>query len=140
MGLNPYCSGQWSRTMTAAQIEAALNSLNPYCSGQWSRTCIRKHNVLLCLVLILIVVDNGLVQAIVEGKKYAVSVLILIVVDNGLVPFKGFAQAVDTASLNPYCSGQWSRTLLSWTICANMRVLILIVVDNGLVLDLIRHY
>ena len=36
--LNPYCSGQWSRTMTAAQIEAALNSLNPYCSGQWSRT------------------------------------------------------------------------------------------------------
>ena len=116
MGLNPYCSGQWSRTMTAAQIEAALNSLNPYCSGQWSRTCIRKHNVLLCLVLILIVVDNG------------------------LVPFKGFAQAVDTASLNPYCSGQWSRTLLSWTICANMRVLILIVVDNGLVLDLIRHY
>ena len=36
--LNPYCSGQWSRT--ARQIADATNqtSLNPYCSGQWSRT------------------------------------------------------------------------------------------------------
>ena len=38
-GLNPYCSGQWSRTgkhTEKAQDEAL--SLNPYCSGQWSRT------------------------------------------------------------------------------------------------------
>ena len=38
-------------------------------------------------------------------------------------------------SLNPYCSGQWSRTLekmLKQDI--NEAVLILIVVDNGLVL------
>ena len=44
-------------------------------------------------------------------------------------------------SLNPYCSGQWSRTgypKLGETLYK--AVLILIVVDNGLVLDLIRLY
>ena len=61
MGLNPYCSGQWSRTYVEINtyydatvlilivvdnglvprygLEAEVtNSLNPYCSGQWSRT------------------------------------------------------------------------------------------------------
>ena len=61
MGLNPYCSGQWSRTYVEINtyydenvlilivvdnglvprygLEAQVtNSLNPYCSGQWSRT------------------------------------------------------------------------------------------------------
>ena len=43
--------------------------------------------------------------------------------------------------LNPYCSGQWSRTPLTIVFMSlNSLVLILIVVDNGLVLDLIRHY
>ena len=38
-GLNPYCSGQWSRTHTAMSArQIAEASLNPYCSGQWSRT------------------------------------------------------------------------------------------------------
>ena len=65
MGLNPYCSGQWSRTyveintyydenvlilivvdnglvqMTSRMIKYGLNGLNPYCSGQWSRTQVR---------------------------------------------------------------------------------------------------
>ena len=52
-------------------------------------TCIRSHNVLLC-VLILIVVDNGLVR---------------------------LSELTDDAwkqmCLNPYCSGQWSRTVVS---------------------------
>ena len=45
--LNPYCSGQWSRT--ARQIADATNqtSLNPYCSGQWSRT--RPYKTLLII-------------------------------------------------------------------------------------------
>ena len=38
-------------------------SLNPYCSGQWTRTHARqKRNASARKVLILIVVDNGLVQ------------------------------------------------------------------------------
>ena len=40
---------------------------------------------------------------------YDENVLILIVVDNGLVPRYGLEAEV-TNSLNPYCSGQWSRT------------------------------
>ena len=46
-----------------------------------------------------------------DGEKKVINVLILIVVDNGLVltnelvmPLKQFM------CLNPYCSGQWSRT------------------------------
>ena len=92
------------------------------------------------------------------------SVLILIVVDNGLVQHQIGVWRKCTVGLNPYCSGQWSRTLRqvsmgaaavvlilivvdnglvlstpsSFNGCCS--VLILIVVDNGLVLDLIRHY
>ena len=38
-------------------------------------------------------------------------------------------------SLNPYCSGRWSRTLINYTLNRKMinGVLILIVVDDGLV-------
>ena len=36
--LNPYCSGQWSRTTTRQMTREATPGLNPYCSGQWSRT------------------------------------------------------------------------------------------------------
>ena len=63
-------------------------------------------------VLILVVVDNGLVlnEVITEGKKYPV-VLILVVVDNGLVQLNADAWKQMQTSLNPCCSGQWSRTL-----------------------------
>ena len=43
-------------------------------------------------------------------------------------------------SLNPYCSGRWSRTKIMKITVKNGGVLILIVVEDGLVLDLIRHY
>ena len=50
-------------------------------------------------------------------------------------------QELSTVSLNPYCSGQLSRTILVFHLgLIVVSVLILIVVDNGLVLDLIRHY
>ena len=38
-------------------------------------------------------------------------------------------------SLNPYCSGRWSRTFLSLLNVMKMAVLILIVVEDGLVLS-----
>ena len=37
-GLNPYCSGRWSRTAVSPLVIWRENGLNPYCSGRWSRT------------------------------------------------------------------------------------------------------
>ena len=53
--------------------------------------------------------DNGLVLSEFIREIGRSQVLILVVVDNGLVP----AIAVlflSSTGLNPYCSGQWSRT------------------------------
>ena len=36
--LNPYCSGQWYRTVVRNINVTECESLNPYCSGQWYRT------------------------------------------------------------------------------------------------------
>ena len=89
------------------------------------------------LVLILVVVDNGLVRHKFMTHPLFVGVLILVVVDNGLVQFEGTFEETDgKESLNPCCSGQWSRTLI---VKVNVLllikvVLILVVVDNGLVL------
>ena len=39
VGLNPCCSGQWSRTTEYLLADGSKAvSLNPCCSGQWSRT------------------------------------------------------------------------------------------------------
>ena len=89
--------------------------------------------VLIMLVLILIVVDNGLVLTIEAWMQGIAKVLILIVVDNGLVPRAVYKLAILKGCLNPYCSGQWSRTHLVLRYSLMRRVLILIVVDNGLV-------
>ena len=65
-GLNPYCSGQWSRTSSSMPKKELSQRLNPYCSGQWSRTGLEKMlKQDVNEVLILIVVDNGLVLYIV---------------------------------------------------------------------------
>ena len=42
-------------------------SLNPYCSGEWSRTVVSNVNGVINIVLILIVVDNGLVLLMVHS-------------------------------------------------------------------------
>ena len=85
--------------------------LNPYCSGQWSRTKCKRHTSSTeHLVLILIVVDNGLVPLRQVSMGAAAVVLILIVVDNGLVLAKKASPLPSMPCLNPYCSGQWSRT------------------------------
>ena len=59
--------------------------LNPYCSGQWSRTMTGQPAQPVIMVLILIVVDNGLVRGQICCLEKRMEVLILIVVDNGLV-------------------------------------------------------
>ena len=61
-------------------------------------------------VLILIVVDNGLVRFFFVCGDTVGYVLILIVVDNGLVLAAVVAFVAGLKGLNPYCSGQWSRT------------------------------
>ncbi len=40
-------------------------------------------------------------------------ILILIVVDNGLVLKKDMIMSEINVSLNPYCSGQWPRTIMT---------------------------
>ena len=79
--------------------------------------------------------DNGLVHVDIETLQNYGNVLILIVVDNGLVPSRMSARQSLRVSLNPYCSGRWSRTGKVVFGGGNHVVLILIVVDNGLVLE-----
>ena len=61
-------------------------------------------------------------MAVKAGKK---QVLILIVVEDGLVQIASFLYPLEEAgSLNPYCSGRWSRTnlylaLLRSKLCLN---------------------
>ena len=78
--------------------------------------------------------DNGLVRGNLAIRQVAMGVLILIVVDNGLVPPLDRLQWAQQQCLNPYCSGQWSRTgIVVSNVNGVINVLILIVVDNGLV-------
>ena len=115
MSLNPYCSGQWPRTvlLDKSRIDC-LMSLNPCCSGQWSRTMTLRM------------------------VKYGLKVLILVVVDNGLVQVFDDNTIEIVECLNPCCSGQWSRTIANYDLQGNNdEVLILVVVDNGLVLLLL---
>ena len=58
------------------------------------------------MVLILIVVEDGLVQIMIDDKKIEEAVLILVVVDDGLVRQKQIYSQFKTQSLNPCCSGQ----------------------------------
>ena len=63
-------------------------------------------------------------------------VLILVVVDDGLVRYLDqFCNFYGSVSLNPCCSGRWSRTSCSNSLVDALKsVLILVVVDDGLVL------
>ena len=88
-------------------------SLNPYCSGRWSRTIVLQMcSIQKVQVLILIVVEDGLVPDYKFTKLDYMCVLILIVVEDGLVPRRQLFVRICVQCLNPYCSGQWARTLL----------------------------
>ena len=86
-------------------------------------------------VLILVVVEDGLVQALPKTSTMWVStVLILVVVEDGLVLRLILFRKLLLKGLNPCCSGRWSRTILSASIRTNAeKVLILVVVEDGLV-------
>ena len=71
--------------------------------------------VLAAVVLILVVMEDGLVLTVMKGTKNTVEVLILIVVDDGLVQIVMILSSLSHISLNPYCSGQWSRTISELT-------------------------
>ena len=60
-------------------------------------------------------------------------VLILVVVDDGLVHHFNNVGEYKFTSLNPCCSGRWSRTFISLMKMIVSWVLILVVVDDGLV-------
>ena len=62
IGLNPCCSGQWSRTTKLATQRSIQRCLNPCCSGRWSRTPEEIRMRVEGLVLILAVVEDGLVH------------------------------------------------------------------------------
>ena len=71
-GLNPCCSGRWSRTCIPIQWKLSIYiSLNPCCSGRWSRT-IKYFDYInrLTKVLILVVVEDGLVPVLWHFAKY----------------------------------------------------------------------
>ena len=88
------------------------------------------------LVLILIVVEDGLVHSNCTVSVRHHHVLILIVVEDGLVPTGRGRNRSKGESLNPYCSGRWSRTKAACNGASiNVVVLILIVVEDGLVLS-----
>ena len=53
--------------------------------------------------------------------------------EDGLVQCMTGANSLGRKGLNPYCSGQWSRTDQKNLMLCQTQVLILIVVDNGLV-------
>ena len=94
-------------------------------------------------VLILIVVDDGLVQSKMYVHLQTLRVvLILVVVDDGLVPFTDdtSVSATEQPSLNPCCSGRWSRTMRGIAASKAVVVLILVVVDDGLVLKIGELY
>ena len=115
---------------------------------------------LISCVLILIVVEDGLVPRYLGSvARIPWWVLILIVVEDGLVPTSPLDKLQWVRRLNPYCSGRWSRTTISYIRCVVSRrclnpycsgrwsrtgrvpngeapilvVLILIVVEDGLV-------
>ena len=54
--------------------------------------------------------DNGLVLEFSSSVIFCGSVLILIVADNGLVLAGVNPYELPQMGLNPYCSGQWTRT------------------------------
>ena len=62
------------------------------------------------VVLILVVVEDGLVHFHLDFPLSLLIVLILVVVEDGLVPKLRTFLWVLKLSLNPCCSGRWSRT------------------------------
>ena len=54
--------------------------------------------------------EDGLVQGVRHVQHQVQFVLILVVVDNGLVHIINKLKQRNHGSLNPCCSGQWSRT------------------------------
>ena len=84
--------------------------LNPCCSGQWSRTLGDDIAFMAMAVLILVVVDNGLVRlhhSCIHWKKQGLNPCC-----NGQWSRTKMEQLYASlpVGLNPCCNGRWSRT------------------------------
>ena len=78
--------------------------------------------------------EDGLVHNFSRSQWRYSPVLILVVVEDGLVPMFQVKKSLSLMSLNPCCSGRWSRTSRTETeYTAQHIVLILVVVEDGLV-------
>ena len=91
-------------------MKLVITSLNPCCSGRWSRRrekC-QKH-LRAVIVLILVVVEDGLGASILNPREKKKFVLILVVVEDGLGVKTNSDSTMEKTSLNPCCSGRWSR-------------------------------
>ena len=86
LGMSAGWHGHKSQSRAVYKLAILKGCLNPYCSGQWSRTHLVLRYSLMRRVLILIVVDDGLVlRQVAMGAAAIQAVLILIVMDDGLV-------------------------------------------------------
>ena len=70
------------------------------------------------LVLILVVVEDGLGALLKVDEDTTLDVLILVVVEDGLGEVLE-CQWTRVQSLNPCCSGRWSRSHVPWTSCCS---------------------
>ena len=122
-------------------ISVNLRGLNPYCSGRWSRTDATTDLDKMKLVLILIVVEDGLVPdgstGVTNGDRF---VLILIVVEDGLVLTKRDAYRTDITVLILIVVEDGLVLLVALGALLVTIVLILIVVEDGLVLLIMRIF
>ena len=137
MSLNPCSSGRWSRTRTfylecariiwdvliLVVVEDGLVQLIS-AKSEWSMGVLilvvvedglvqlteRAAGEEYEAVLILVVVEDGLVHIKYESNNRKRKVLILVVVEDGLVPSILYWRCEPSISLNPCCSGRWSRT------------------------------
>ena len=109
-------------------------SLNPCFSGGWSRST--KSAVVVddeCVVLILVLVEDGLGGTILAAPDTDTAVLILVLVEDGLGAREnrgGYGYV--RLSLNPCFSGGWSRSVHRLEGRHGRLVLILVLVEDGL--------
>ena len=101
-----------SHTQEFEWIFTIEESLNPCCNGRCTRTrLIRQRTQDTGQVLILVVMEDALAQAITYLTAKAVGVLILVVMEDALAPTTASevkTQVLDR--LNPCCNGRCTRT------------------------------
>ena len=84
--------------------------LNPCCSGRWSRTMMPQVSLLTSKVLILVVVDDGLVRLMIKPSAKVKKCLNPCCSGRWSRTSRIDVKNNPKTCLNPCCSGRWSRT------------------------------